>query len=41
VIYAAATILGFGRPELPRPLLPLPEPARRAVAETLAQLGLT
>ena len=41
VIYAAATILGLGRPELPRPLLPLPEPARRAVAETLAQLGLT
>ncbi|MCJ2036026.1 dihydrodipicolinate synthase family protein [Methylobacterium sp. J-068] len=40
VIYAAATILDLCRPELPRPLLPLPDGARREVAEVLARLDL-
>jgi 4-hydroxy-tetrahydrodipicolinate synthase len=41
VVYAAATLLDLCRPELPRPLLPLPELAQRRVAETLSELGLT
>ena len=40
-VYAAATLLDLCRPELPRPLLPLPEPAHRRIAEALLELGLT
>ena len=40
VIYVAANLLGLSRADPPRPILPLGEPARRRIAETLDKLGL-
>lgn len=40
VMYAAAEFLGVCRTPPPRPILPLAEPARRAVAAVLTELGL-
>jgi 4-hydroxy-tetrahydrodipicolinate synthase len=41
VMYASADLLGICRAEPPRPILPLPEAARRRVAETLKTLDLS
>ena len=41
VVYAAVAALGICRAEPPRPILPLPEPALRRVAETLECLKLS
>lgn len=38
VVYALADLLGICRIDPPRPILPLPEPARRQVADTFARL---
>ncbi|GJD52567.1 4-hydroxy-tetrahydrodipicolinate synthase [Methylobacterium crusticola] len=40
VVYAAANHLGLCRAAPPRPVLPLPEPARQRVADTIDRLGL-
>ena len=40
VMYACADLLGIGRAEPPRPILPLDEAARRQVAQTLRALDL-
>ena len=41
VMFAAADILGLCRAVPPRPILPLPEPARRKIAATLEALSLS
>ena len=41
VVYAAVAALGICQAEPPRPILPLPEPAQRRVAETLKSLNLS
>jgi len=41
VIYAAANLLGLSAAQPPRPILPLPGPARDRVAAVLATLALT
>lgn len=41
VVYAAVELLGLCRAEPPRPILPLPGPARQRVAETLKALDLS
>jgi 4-hydroxy-tetrahydrodipicolinate synthase len=41
VVYAALAVLGICRAEPPRPILPLPEPAQRRVADTVKLLDLS
>jgi 4-hydroxy-tetrahydrodipicolinate synthase len=41
VVYAAVSALGICRAEPPRPILPLPEPARQRVVEVVEQLRLS
>lgn len=41
VVYAALVVLGICRAEPPRPILPLPEPAQRRVADVLKLLDLS
>jgi 4-hydroxy-tetrahydrodipicolinate synthase len=40
VIYAAVNLLGLGDAQPPRPILPLPDAARRRIAHALDELGL-